>query len=156
MRNDEFKQAVGKFPTGVTVISTVCDGKSWGFTANSFASVSLEPSLVSFCLNTGSTSFKAFNRSNSFVINILASDQANISTHFSQKGIDKFLNINHIPSDVFQIPTIMGSVCIIECKKYNQFECGDHTIFIGQAINAKIDQYKSPLLYFAKSYKEIS
>ena len=155
MHNEEFKEAVGKFPTGITVISTSYDGKLWGFTANSFVSVSLTPPLVSFCLNKESGSFKAFNETEHFAINILASEQVGTSKHFAHKGVDKFLNIQHEISDLFGDPLISGAVCSIECTKYKQFECGDHLIFVGEVIKTKIDQSKSPLLYFAKSYKEI-
>jgi len=155
VHNEEFKEAVGKFPTGVTVISTVDDNKLWGFTANSFVSVSLKPSLISFCLNIESGSFQAFNQAENFAISILASDQADISKHFAHKGIDKFSNIKHEVSNSSGVPLVTGAVCFIECKKYKQFECGDHMIFVGEVIKTKIDQTKFPLVYFAKSYKEI-
>ncbi|MDP4708624.1 MAG: flavin reductase family protein [Rickettsiaceae bacterium] len=155
MHNEEFKEAVGKFPTGVTVISTSYDNKLWGFTANSFVSVSLTPPLVSFCLDKGSGSFKAFNKMEYFAINILSNEQAATSKHFANKGKDKFSNIEHEISEFSGNPLIVGAVCFIECKKYKQFECGDHVIFVGEVVRTKIDQSKPPLLYFAKSYKEI-
>ena len=155
MRNEEFKEAVGEFPTGITVISTCYDKKLWGFTANSFVSVSLTPPLVSFCLNKESRSFDAFHKTEYFAINILASDQASTSKHFAHKGVDKFLNIQHELSNLFGNPLISGAICFIECQKYKQFECGDHVIFVGEVVRTQINQSKSPLLYFAKSYKEI-
>ena len=60
MQSDEFKAAVGKYPTGITIVSTNYANKFYGFTANSFTSVSLDPALISFCLNVKSGSFDAF------------------------------------------------------------------------------------------------
>lgn len=155
MQNEEFKEAVGKFPTGVAVISTAHDDKLWGFTANSFVSVSLNPPLISFCRKKESGSFEAFNASSHFTINILASDQAEISKHFAQSMQDKFKDIDYEISNLTGSPLIKGAVCFIECTKYKQFECGDHVIFVGEVIKTKINQDKNSLIYFSKSYKEI-
>lgn len=155
MRAEEFKEAVGKFPTGVTVVSTFAKENLWGFTANSFVSVSLDPSLVSFCLDKKSGSFHAFNEANYFAINILSTDQEHLARHFAQKGSDKFANIDHKITAISKNPQIAGVLCFIECKKYKQFECGDHVIFIGEVMTTHIDNTKSPLVYFAKSYKKI-
>lgn len=155
MQIEEFKKSVGKFPTGVTIISTLYNSMMWGFTANSFVSVSLTPSLVSFCLSKNSGSFLAFNNSNHFAISILASDQAFVAKHFATKISDKFSSIEY-QAGFFGSPLIQGSVCHIECSKYDQFECGDHVIFIGEVKQTKTDEKKLPLVYFAKSYQSIS
>lgn len=155
VRSEEFKEAVGKFPTGVAIISTANNGNLWGFTANSFVSVSLSPPLVSFCLDKESGSFEAFSRAEYFAVSILANDQADIAKHFAHKSSDKFLNIDHKIMDFSGTPLVVGAVCFIECRKYNQFECGDHFIFVGEVMKTTINDKKSPLLYFAKTYQEM-
>lgn len=155
MQSEEFKQAVGKFPTGVTVISTLHANKLWGFTANSFVSVSLEPQLVSFCHGKNAGSFHAFNNAKYFTISILASDQSGISKNFARQAEDKFENIDYKLTHDTRIPLITGAVCHIECSKFKQFECGDHVIFIGEVTKITVDKDKSPLVYFAKSYREL-
>lgn len=155
MQIEEFKKAVGKFPTGVTVISTNHGGKLWGFTANSFVSVSLDPQLVSFSLSKKAGSFEAFSSAEYFAVNILASDQAEISKHFAHKSADKFANARYKLSAEKALPLIEGAVCYIQCSKFKQFECGDHFMFIGEVIKAETDEAKSPLVYFAKSYREL-
>ena len=154
MENEKFKLAVGKCPTGVTVVSTSWDSKLWGFTANSFASVSLTPPVISFCLNKESGSFGAFLKTKYFAVNILASDQVEISKHFANNGFNKFKNIHYRIGYFSKSPLISGTVCTIECKKYNKFECGDHFIFVGEVVKTKINEKKLPLLYFARSYPE--
>lgn len=155
INDNAFKKAVGSFPTGVTVISTCHNGKLCGFTANSFASVSLKPHLVSFCQDKDSGSFDAFKMAKYFAINILASDQEEISKHFAQTISEKFDNIDYEISDISGTPLIKNCISIIECVKYNQFLCGDHMIFVGQVINTNTKSEKSPLLYFNRSYKKI-
>lgn len=155
MRSEEFKAAVGKFPTGVTVVSTSHGDKLWGFTANSFTSVSLEPRLISFCLNKEAGSFKVFKETSHFAVSILSSDQANLSAHFASRISDKFKSVEYKIGEYSNAPLIRGAISFVECKKYDQFECGDHFIFIGEVGKISIDETKSPLLYFAKSYMEL-
>jgi flavin reductase (DIM6/NTAB) family NADH-FMN oxidoreductase RutF len=151
----EFKASVGKYPTGVTVISTKHQNLLYGFTANSFTSVSLFPQLISFCLNKTSGSLSAFKSEEYFGISILASDQSSTSLHFASRINDKFNNVNYSLGKLSGCPLIEESICWIECSKYRQLECGDHYIFIGEVLGAKILNDKSPLLYFSKSYQEI-
>ena len=155
MDNEEFKGAVGKFPTGVTVVSASYDGKLWGFTANSFTSVSLSPPLISFCLNKESGSFEAFSSAPCFAVNILSGKQADIAQQFSHRGLDKFANVEYRLGTFADSPLILGAICSIECKKYEQFKCGDHLIIIGEVMQTTINNKLSPLLYYAKSYLEI-
>lgn len=155
VKMQEFKTAVGKFPTGVTVITTSMQDKFFGFTANTFTSVSLSPPLISFCLDKKAGSFKAFQQTHKFAISILAGDQEGISAHFASSHLDKFLDIEYKIGQLSNSPLISGAVCWLECSKYDQFECGDHYIFIGEVTYTQVNNSNSPLLYFAKSYQEI-
>ncbi len=152
---EEFKQAAGKFPTGVCVITTSFNDLLWGFTANSFVSVSLVPPLVSFCLNKEAGSFRAFSSSKYFSINILASDQQEIAKRFAHSLPDKFANVDYKLGTESKTPLITGATSFIECRKIKEFECGDHFIFVGEVLQINIEKTKSPLLYFAKSYREM-
>ena len=87
MNDDLFKKICGSYPTGVTVITSVEDKTNYGFTANSFTSVSIDPLLVLFCLNKEANSNKALNTNNFFIINILSSDQSKICNQFANNKI---------------------------------------------------------------------
>src|SRR5260370_23935753 len=91
----DVRQAVGAFTTGVTVVTT-CDesGTRYGLTANSFASVSLEPPLVLFCVNHQAPSRAGFDRSQHFAINVLAADQEDIAKRFARRADDKFAGLD--------------------------------------------------------------
>ncbi len=90
VNSERFKQALSTLPTGVTIITTLYNNKLFGFTADSFTSVSLLPPLVSFCLDKQAFSMSAFTSSKYFAVSILAEDQEDISRHFSKFNTDKF------------------------------------------------------------------
>ncbi|MFY9589412.1 flavin reductase family protein [Rickettsia endosymbiont of Halotydeus destructor] len=155
IKEEAFKKAMSRFPTGVTVITTSYDSKLFGFTANSFTSVSLKPSLVSFCLDEKAFSIDGFNNSDKFAVSILAENQIDISKHFSRHQSDKFLNISYTQGEYSECPLIDGATCHIECQKVTSYNAGDHIIFIGEVIHTAIKNDSNPLLYFLKSYKEL-
>lgn len=155
MQRDDYKAAVGKYPTGVTVISTIYNKIEFGFTANSFTSVSLEPPIVSFCLNVKAGSIEAFKKSSFFTASILAFDQGGISDHFASHIENKFEGIDYYYGANSNCPIINGAVSYIECKKLNMFEAGDHIIFTGEVLAVKVCNDKNPLVYFARGYRNI-
>ncbi|MCC8369065.1 MAG: flavin reductase family protein [Rickettsia endosymbiont of Oxypoda opaca] len=155
VKNDEFKNAMSRFPTGVTVITTSYNNKFFGFTANSFTSVSLTPPLVSFCLDEKAFSVDGFSNSDKFAISILAENQADISKHFSKHQLNKFLNISYTQGEYTGCPLIDEAICHVECRKVTSYNVGDHIIFIGEVINTAIKNDSNPLLYFLKSYQEL-
>ncbi|MGI4775761.1 MAG: flavin reductase family protein [Janthinobacterium lividum] len=148
----EFKESLGRFPTGVSVISTVFNREPFGFTANSFASVSLKPPMVSFCLDSKAGSLKAFLQSDVFAVSILAENQEELSRHFSSGKHDKFSNTNYDLGAVTNCPLIHGAICYIECTKIHEFKGGDHIIFVGEVISTDIKNDFSPLVYFSHKY----
>ncbi|WP_347939337.1 flavin reductase family protein [Rickettsia oklahomensis] len=151
----QFKDAMSRFPHGVTVITTNCNNKLFGFTASSFISVSLRPPLILFCLNKNSFSIHSFQKSNKFAISILAENQIDISKHFAKSQPNKFTKIDYKLGNKTDCPLINGATCHIECNKYASYNAGDHAIFIGEVINTAIKNNLKPLLYFYKSYTNL-
>ena len=91
----QFRQALGMFATGVTVVTTIApDGSPRGLTANSFTSVSLTPPLVLVCIDRAAKSYTAFTQGNGFAINILSQDQRELSQRFASKTADKFAGVD--------------------------------------------------------------
>lgn len=156
MIDSDYKAAIGKYPTGVTVISTIHRDKLFGFTANSFTSVSLNPPILSFCLSKKAGSLSSFQNSSNFVINILAFDQANIAKHFSSQIADKFSIISYNISSISNCPIIEGVVSFAECEKIHMFDIGDHFLFTGKVLSVQICNNKPPLIYFAKNYYKLN
>lgn len=137
------------------MVTTVYNGKSFGFTSSSFVSVSLLPPLVSFCINKDSSSANAFISSDHFAVSILAENQVDISVHFSKFKSDKFADILYTFGVHSQSPIITGAISYIECRKYTQYQAGDHTIVIGEVINTEVNNNLRPLIYYLRQYREL-
>jgi len=126
-----FRECLGQYSTGVTVIAAVVDGKSFGVTANSFSSLSLEPPMVLWSIARTSRSFEAFQRSEAFAVNILADSQVEISRRFSSKEENKFATVDWRPGENGS-PLIAGSAAEFECTTTARHDGGDHVIIVGR------------------------
>jgi len=126
------RQTLGRFATGVTVITTrTDDGRSIGLTANSFNSLSLDPALVLWSLGTTQGSSGIFRRSSHFAINILSAAQIELSRRFSSQVEDRFAGVDCV-QDGLAAPLIKGCAAWLICRQRQHFELGDHVLFIGE------------------------
>ena len=151
---EHLRKVMGYFATGVTVVTMrLPSGDPWGFTVNSFASVSLTPPLILFCVDHGSESFQAMNRAPHFAVNILAEDQEELSRRFSAKRQDRF---SHVPwsEGPHGSPLIEGCLGFLECRKVASHAHGDHTVILGEVLEARATG-GNPLLFYRSSYARI-
>ena len=150
----EFRQCLGKFATGVTVVTcTDDDGRPYGITANSFSSVSLEPRLILWNIAKVSNSLQAFLDAEYFAINILTADQQDLSSHFAKSDHTLFDEIE-IDRSAQNVPLIPDSLACFECRTQQIHDCGDHFIVIGEVLRfASTDA--DPLLFFGGTYAAI-
>jgi len=131
----DFRNALGHFGTGVTVVTTVDqNGQRYGVTASSFNSVSLDPPLILWSQGRGAPSHQAFSHSPIFVVNILSESQKEISNHFAKPSEDKFKDIPHYNSPQ-GVPILENTLGHFICKKERDVDGGDHVIFIGRVIS---------------------
>jgi flavin reductase (DIM6/NTAB) family NADH-FMN oxidoreductase RutF len=145
-----FRHALGHFATGITVMSTRdVDGRPYGATVSSFSSLSLDPPLIQWSLTTRSFSYPIFSQASHFAVNILASDQEEVSRTFC-RPVDRFALVESYEG-VERLPLVSGCLGWIECILERQVEAGDHTIFIGRVLNARVSN-KSPLLHWRGAY----
>lgn len=145
------RQALGRFATGVTVITTrTPDGKYEGLTANSFSAVSLDPPLVLWSLRLASPSLPGFKEAGHFVVNVLSAEQSQTSRHFATPRHDKFENVVFSPG-IAGCPLLDGSLAIFECRTESMIEGGDHMIFIGRVVCAH-HRDAAPLIFAAGQY----
>lgn len=126
-----FRRCLGQYATGVTIITTRSGDVLAGVTANSFASVSLDPPLVLWSISRKSRSFEAFASATHFAINILASDQIGISQHFSGSDTDKFAGVSWSVGRN-GVPLIDDAIAFFECSVEATHQGGDHIILIGR------------------------
>lgn len=152
---DEFRAALSKFASGVTVV-TLKDknGNPHGITVSAFSSVSLEPPLILVCIDNDAGSHSAFRESQRFVVNILSEKQSEHSNQFASKIPDKFINVHH-HKGLEDIPVLKDALVNLECRLVKDFVAGDHTIFIGEIERTHINDGK-PLVYYQGDYKKIA
>lgn len=146
-----FKIALGRFATGVCVISAVGDdGEPAGVTVSAFASLSLTPPLILFCLDRGTTRLAAFRASGRFGISILGEGQRAVSELFASQRQDKFAAALH-RMGANGCPLIDGAVAHLECGHVATHDGGDHLIFVGRVDRVAVTEGQ-PLLYYHGGY----
>ena len=127
-----FRQILGGFPTGVTVVTTIQDDRPVGLAVGSFFSVSLDPPLVGFCVMTTSNTWPAIERRGSFGVSILADDQTDVCRQLASKEPNKFDALPWLPGPVTGSPLIAGAVGHLDCDLEQQHRAGDHWIVVGR------------------------
>jgi 3-hydroxy-9,10-secoandrosta-1,3,5(10)-triene-9,17-dione monooxygenase reductase component len=155
MDTDRFRQVLGHFCTGVTVVTAVESGGPVGFACQAFAALSLDPPLVLFCPGGKSYSWQRIERSGRFCVNVLAAGQENISRVFGTTGVDKFANVSWKASAVGS-PVIDGCLTWIDCSIVSATEAGDHFIVIGEVNTLGPVRDEQPLLFYRGRYTTAS
>jgi flavin reductase (DIM6/NTAB) family NADH-FMN oxidoreductase RutF len=151
MDAQHLRRALGRFTTGVTIVSCVdADGAFFGLTVNSFGSLSLAPPLVHWALRQTSPSLGAFEAAPCFAVNVLAESQVELSRRFAARRDDKF------EDGVWALgphgaPVLAGCAAVFECEAVSQQAAGDHRLFIGRVL-ACSESALPPLVFQAGHY----
>ena len=152
----DLRSVMRYFASAVTVVTGALDtGELFGLTVSAFTSVSLEPPLVLICIRNESSATDLLRKSMKYCVNVLAEDQQTIAEKFSLAGeAGRFQNLD------FKIgkggsPVINGAIGYIDCKITQVILAGDHTIFIGEAVDVYAEE-KQPLLYLNRRYAKLA
>ena len=148
-----FRDVIGRFATGVTVVTTHHDGRDHGMTASAVSSLSLEPPMLLVCMNRASATGDAVHRSRTFAINVLAEDQAGIAQRFATAHDDKFAGIATARGELGAL-TLTGALAHIECRVVEDVAAGTHRIFIGRVARA-VGREGAPLAYFRGQFGQL-
>lgn len=152
-----FRDTLGCFASGITVITTMSGDEPVGMTCQSFASVSLDPPLITFIPARSSRAWPAIQRSGRFCVNVLAADQEQVSGQMATKGIDKFAGISWRPAEATGSPVIDGTLAHLDCTIHAVYEGGDHFIVVGRVEHLEAHPEDAavaePLLYFKGRYR---
>ena len=150
----EFRRACGRFSTGIAIASVLdAQGTPHGLTVSSFTSASLEPPLVLICLGHRVSVIDAFRASAHFGINVLAEGQRDLAERFSRKGQDRFDGLNWRRGKT-GVPILAGVLAAIECAVRQRFTAGDHDVFVGEMVGARVAG-GAPLIHFASHYRRL-
>ena len=151
IESDVFRSVLGHFPTGVTAVTAVNNGKPIGMAIGSFTSVSLDPPLVAFLPGKDSGSWKEIRESGSFCVNVMGQDQMDVCGVMASRAEDKFADVAWIPASTGS-PSIGGSIAFIDCQIEDIHDAGDHDIVVGRVVDLKVMESKSPLVFFQGNY----
>lgn len=142
-----FRNALGQFATGVTVITGVSPvGERFGITVTSFNSLSLDPPLILWSLGREGGSFACFQPESAFAVNVLAADQKVLAERFAQVGIPKFDGVP-IHEGLDAVPLLGGAAAYFECEVDARYPGGDHDIIVGR-VRRIFNLEKNPLLFY--------
>jgi flavin reductase (DIM6/NTAB) family NADH-FMN oxidoreductase RutF len=146
-----FREALGRFVTGVTIMTTrSADGALHGLTVNSFSALSLEPPLILWSLRNEASTFEAFTRAERFVVNVLCADQEHLSRRFAIAGAERFAGLDWA-GGLGGCPIIPGCIARFECQTERLVPGGDHIVLIGRVERAA-HRDGEPLLFHAGRY----
>ena len=146
-----FRQVLGHFCTGVTVITTAGPDGPAGFACQAFAALSLTPPLVLFCPGRASTTWPVIERAGHFCANVLADGQQELASVFGTGGADKFAGVPWSPSPA-GAPVLDGTLTWVECAVEAVHEAGDHYLVVGRVTWLGACRAGRPLLFYRGRY----
>ncbi len=148
-----FRAILGNYPTGVTAV-TAYDGEPVGMTIGSFSSISLEPMLVGFFVDNGSSTWPRIRRAGAFAVNVLAEDQHELCRLFATTGADRFADAKWTPG-LDGVPLLDGAVAWIECEILRIVEAGDHELAIGKVRSIREGPGR-PIIFYRGQYAQLA
>lgn len=145
-----FREVLGHFATGVTIVTAMEEGEPVGFSCQSFSALSLDPPMVLLAPAKSSTSWPRIARAGAFCVNILSEHQEALCRAFAVTGGDKFDGVEWTPG-ITGAPLIAGALAVVECTLGAIYEGGDHELVTGNVVMMEIGQ-GSPLLFYRSGF----
>jgi flavin reductase (DIM6/NTAB) family NADH-FMN oxidoreductase RutF len=143
-----FRQVLGHFASGITIVTAIDGGQPVGMTAQSFSSVSLDPPLVAFFPGKSSTSYPRIQSAGVFCVNLLAEDQEALCRTFAVSGGDKFAGVGFRPAAGTGSPVLADALAWIDCRIETEHDAGDHIITVGRVLDLEVTREAKPLLFY--------
>ncbi|MGW4246120.1 flavin reductase family protein [Nocardia sp. NPDC004722] len=150
-----FKTVLGRFASGVTVITALDEGGPIGFACQSFASLSIDPPLVSFFPARTSSTWPKIRAAGRFCVNILADHQTEICRQLGRPGADKFAGVEWTAS-ANGSPLLTGAMASIDCELHDEVDGGDHTIVIARVTSLNEHSEANPLLFYRAGFQRLA
>ncbi|KHK92922.1 flavin reductase family protein [Novosphingobium malaysiense] len=151
-----YRRVLGHYATGIAVVTALGEGEEpVGMAVTSFTSVSLDPMLVAFCPDKGSSTWPKIEQAGRFCVNLLSHDQEAVCRAFATRGGDKFAGVDYRISE-HGLPVLEGVLASIECQIHSVVEAGDHWIVLGRVLTLEADAERDPLLFFRSAYAQLA
>jgi flavin reductase (DIM6/NTAB) family NADH-FMN oxidoreductase RutF len=154
LASEEFRDVIGRFASGVTVVTAVAGGTRYGSTASAVSSLSLEPPMLLICLNRSSRTGAAIVDAGYFGVSILGEDQPDLAERFAQRDVDKFAGVHLIEGAAGQ-PLIADALATLECRIADVAAGGTHTVYLAEVLGARAGT-GAPLAYFRGRFGRLS
>jgi flavin reductase (DIM6/NTAB) family NADH-FMN oxidoreductase RutF len=149
------RKVMGRFATGVTVVTTGGPMGMHGLTANAVTSLSLDPPLILVAVGRRAQTREFIAANRCFAVNILRLGQEEVSRRFALPGPKDFLGLD-LATDVTDAPIIAGCLAHADCRLHDVVPGGDHDIFLGEVVGGAVHDGADPLLYFAGEYRRLA
>jgi 3-hydroxy-9,10-secoandrosta-1,3,5(10)-triene-9,17-dione monooxygenase reductase component len=146
-----FRDALGRFATGVAFVTAAVDGKPAGLIVNSLTSVSLQPPLVSFCPARSSLTWSRMRRTGRFAVNVLGRQHERFARRATPAGADRFAGLDW-KLGRGGVPLLADALATLECDIVAEHPTGDHWIVVGRIENLRIPPINDPLIFFAGAF----
>ncbi|WP_327048462.1 flavin reductase family protein [Microbispora sp. NBC_01189] len=143
----DYKAVLGHFCTGVTVITSLDEGRPVGFTCQAFSALSIEPPLVLLCPQKTSTTWPRIRRAGRLAVNVLSDRQREIGRRFARTGIDRFAGVEWHPSPS-GLPLLPDTLAWLECHVVEEIDAGDHSVVVASVDDLAAGPARHPLLFF--------
>jgi flavin reductase (DIM6/NTAB) family NADH-FMN oxidoreductase RutF len=154
--SQNFRQVLGRLPTGVVIVTGGDPEQPSGLVCGSFMSVSLEPPLVAVCPAKSSTSWPAIQASGQFCANVLGDGQQELAQRFATSGGDKFAGALWEPAPATRAPILDGVAAWIDCRIYEQIEAGDHWLVIGEVLELSVHRDGGALVFHGGQFHPLA
>ncbi|MGH8995842.1 MAG: flavin reductase family protein [Acidimicrobiales bacterium] len=151
----QFKEAMSRFATGVTIVTAMEESTPVGFSCQTFVSLSLDPPLVALAPAKTSTSWPRIARAGSFCVNVLSDRQSGLCMNFAVSGGDKFSGVPWHPAETGGAPIIEGSLAWIDCRLELVHDAGDHELVIGKVLDLGLGEGE-PLVYYRSGFGHLT
>lgn len=142
----EFRDVIGHFASGVSIITTNHEGVNFGITASAVTSLSLEPPMLIVCVNQSTGTCHAISKSKVFGVNILHEDQGDLAIQFAKSNTDKFKGVE-MAAGKFGVPFLKDALAQLECRVVNEVIGGTHSVFLAEVVQTSRED-KKPLAYY--------
>jgi flavin reductase (DIM6/NTAB) family NADH-FMN oxidoreductase RutF len=156
IEREQFKAALRRWASGVTIVTTECGGQRFGLTASAFSSVSIDPPLVLVCPDRRSKTLPFLRMSGVFTVNLLASDQDSLSERFATSGNER-LRFEGLVCSTGKTgaPRLPGALVALDCRTVSLHDAGDHVICVGEVMDADVSAPGAPLVYYDGRYRTL-
>lgn len=152
-----FRRVLAWYPTGVSVVTAMHDGAPVGMSANSFASVSLDPLLILFCAARSSTTWPEIHAAGAFAVNVLGADAEELARRFATRGVDRFAGVSYTTART-GAPVLEAALAYLDCRVHDVIEYGDHLVVLGAvvALGQQADANGEPLVFCGSEYRRLA